>query len=713
MRLLAALTLGLAGSSTAVAADCGRAEVVCVPAEATLENAFLDVANGGTIEIAPGTYPSPAGNNGFRLGGQPGSARRNRSFTVRARDGAGTVTLTGQGTRRVVVLDQLAAGRWITFEGLRFVDGRSATGNVAGGVTLKDARATFVDCEFSGHRLALGASGGGALGLYGRAEAIVLRSLFENNRAISEGAAILAQTGAAPYDGPSRIWIQGSTLRNNCETGSLGSCSGGNGGGGAVLVRNSSAVIVDSSFESNRAGWTGGAIYVFGTSSGTSPYCNFAAPSADLYVHGTRFVGNTITGTPVPSSGGAVHLEACARGRFRASLFEDNDAEWGGAIDLFASSLVVTQSVFRNNGNAAPGSEVNVLGGAIAALSSAGTTPPPDHPAARVFVARTLFDGGPAGTVDSQHGGCLAALGDAQQATAGTCSAADTSICAQVTILDSAFFDCDVGLLGGASVPAGGGAVTLTRAYATISGSLFARNDATGTNGRGGGIEALNRSRVDLGTVVFSGNSVTGTGADTFASVDSAVNESDVDHWTASQGGPADGVLLAAPSLRFPATPPGPDETWLVHAWRGSSATLDGVPLPSSPHNGAVAAVPASHQLLVDGSAQRLESISSVAAPATSLVAAELCPPSGTTTLDWSTSGGAFVASIVDQSVGGASSTGSTPVAPAGTVTYRRLAVLDTGSALDELTVYVGECPVVFANGFESGNTSAWSATQP
>jgi hypothetical protein len=713
MRFLAALTLGLAGSSTTVAADCGRAEVICVPTEATLENAFLDVANGGTIEIAPGIYPSPAADNGFRLGGQPGSARRDRSFTVRARDGAGTVTLTGEGTRRVVVLDHLAAGRWITFEGLRFVNGRSATGNVAGGVTLKDARATFVDCVFSGHRLATGASGGGALGLYGRAEAIVLRSLFEDNRAISEGAAILAQTGAAPYDGPSRIWIQGSTLRDNCETGSLGSCSGGNGGGGAVLVRNSSAVVLDSSFESNRAGWTGGAIYVYGTYSGASPYCDFSAPAADLYVHGSRFLANTITGTPVPSSGGAVHLEACARGRFRGALFEDNDAEWGGAIDLFASLLIVHQSVFRNNGNAAPGSEINVLGGAIAAISSNGPAPGPDHPAARIFVARTLFDGGPPGTVDSQHGGCLTALGDTQQTTVGTCDASDASICAQVTVLASAFFDCDAGLLGGASVPAGGGALSFTRAYATISDTLFARNDATGTNGRGGGIEALNRSRVDLGAVVFSGNSATGMGADTFTSVDSAVNESGVEHWTASQGGPADGVLLAAPSLRFPATPLGPDETWLVHAWRGSSATLDGVPLPSSPHNGAIAAAPASHQLLVDGSAQRLETISSVAAPTTSLGATEVCPPSGTTTLDWSTSGGTFVASIIDQSVGGGNSNGSVPVAPAGTVTYRRLAVLETGSALDELTVYVGECPVVFDDGFESGDTSAWSATQP
>lgn len=716
--LLIALPLAVAPPAAAV--DCAPAAVVCVPEEATLENAFLGVPDGGTIDVAAGTYPAPAADTGFRLGST--AAARNRSFTVRARAGAGSVTLTGEGQRRIVVLDALAAGRWITFEGLRFVNGRSATANVAGGVTVKNARATFAECEFVGNRAASGSNGGGALGLYGGATAVVVRGLFEGNRAIPEGGAVFLQKGAAPYDTPSEIWIQESTFRANCETGNLADCSSGNGAGGALLVRNSRAYVADSLFENNATGWVGGAIYAFGTFACAAPYCS--APAADVLVARSRFTGNHADGTNAPGTtqAGAIHVEDCARVRLYQSVLDDNSAGWAGAVQSFRAGVEVYESAFHGNRATANGATA-AQGGSILALSTNGTgrgcasNQVHDYPAARLRLERSLVEGNSAAAQEAQTGGCIAVKGDSLYPGTGACLSTQTNRCAQVAIADSALLDCTVARFSTPVFVSGGG-FYLDRSFATLDRVLLARNRALGNSGtvcsQGGAGVVANDAAVALADVLFSGNTSECQNDNLRVVSAPAPSESNTRYYTAESATPADGFLAGVPPRFAADTTLTAGEAWLAWAFSGASATLDGVAVGAgaAPNNGLAAAGDALHSLSVNsGAVVRSADVQAAPAPRTALALGAACPAGGSTSLAWTTPAGTFLAAVVDQGVGGGSASGTTTVAPAGSVTYRRIALTTEGGAAAEATLGIG-C-YIFSDGFASGNTSAWSSTLP
>lgn len=706
--LLAALAW--LAATPAVAVDCAPAAVVCVPEESTLAAAFTGVPHGGTIDVAPGVYAAPADNLGFRLGGN-----RNRSFTVRARS-TGAVTLDGQGSRIVVVLEDLAAGRWITFEGLRFVSGRTNAPDRAGGVTLKGARASFVDCDFLGNLGGSGSTAGAGLGLYGSSKALVVRALFEDNRTLTEGAAIFAQRGLGAINNqPNELWVHASTFRDNCETGSgLTDCTTGNAAGGAILIRNSSAWISDSLFENNVAGWTGGAIYAFGGFSCAIPHC--AAFATDLTVVRSRFVGNRADGANAPAQtfGGAIQVEDCARARIYHSVFEDNWADWGGAVDDFRARLEIRDTVFR--GNRATGTATLAgAGGAVLALSGDADTcpggPAENFPAVAVTIARTLFEGGSIAAQEAQTGGCLSIGGD--NAGGGTnCQAGHTARCAQVSITETAFFDCTVQRSSSAAFVFGGGFV-LNRAFATLTNSVLARNraiDDGASTPQGGGGSVREDTVLSMNDVLFSGN--TAELADDLQVINAPQpSETEVRYYSATSGSPPDAELLDLPGERAASTPLTDSESWLVYGWSGSSATLDGSAVSNNPRNGRVATSAGSHTLAVAGGASDSAIHPAAAVPETTLEAANPCP-TGATALSWTTPSGAFVGSFVDQGVSGGTASGSANVTPPGTVTYRRLAITAQGGHLAEATVFVGACGVLFADGFESGNTSGWSSTQ-
>lgn len=714
---IALLLCGLV-PATASAVDCAPANVVCVPEESMLENALLTVAHGGTIDVAAGTYPSPA--NGFTIGTT--TAQRNRSFTVRARV-PGTVILTGQGSRIVLSIRNLGAGFWVTFEGLRFENGFSNAADFAGGVSLRNARATFADCDFRGHRGGANSNGGGALGLYGSATALVVDSLFENNRSLREGGAIFAQRGAAaPNDQPSEVWLVGVTLRDNCETNNLANCSSGDAAGGALLVRNSRAYIADSRFENNVAGWVGGAIYVFGHFACNSPFC--ASPSADVLVTRTTFVGNRAAGSAAPGSltyAGAIHLEDCARLRVHQGLFEDNSATWGGAISSFRAAVEVYDSVLRANRATVTGTNAP-QGGAILALSGLpnavgcvnGTVR--NYPAPSLRIERTLVHGGSAAAGEAQFAGCVGVTGDSPDPGAGACQASQTTRCAQLSIVDSALFDCGVARLGTPEFVFGGG-FSIGRTFASFSDVLIARNSAGGAGPcpQGGAGSVRDDSVLTMNDVLFSGNSASCLFPDlqTVNIGSGQVNETNVRYYTATSGSPSDGKLIAAPSQRVVATERTAPENWLVHGWSGASAQLDGVAQGTSPRNARVAGGVGNHGLVVDpGGFFNGDSVAGAAIPSTLLSASPACAAS-TATLSWSTPGGDLLAAFVDQGIAGTSGSGSAPVTPAGTTTYRRVALTRQGGDWSAATVFVGGCPLVFADGFESGGLDAWSTADP
>jgi hypothetical protein len=715
---LALLALLILAARSAAAVDCSPVAVVCVPEESTLENAFLNVPDGGTIDVAAGTYPSPAADNGFRLGST--AAARNRSFTVRARNGAGTVTLTGEGARRIVVLDSLAAGRWITFEGLRFVNGRSATANVAGGVTLKNARATFADCEFVGNSAASGSNGGGALGLYGGATALVLRALFENNRAIPEGGAVFVQKGYAPYDSPSEIWIEASTFRANCETGNLANCTSGNGAGGALLVRNSKAYVADSLFENNAAGWVGGALYGFGEFACSAPYCS--TPAADVLITRSRFTGNHADGSNAPGTteAGAIHVEDCARVRMYQSVLDANFAGWGGAVVSYRAGIEVYESAFHGNRATASGA-LAAQGGTILAVSGDGTGcvnhSSLDFPAATLRVERSLIEGNSGAAQEAQAGGCVVAKGDIVNTGSGPCQSTQTLRCAQVAMTDSAIFGCDVAKMSTPVFVSGGG-FYFDRSYVTVARTLVARNRALGNDGtvcaQGGAGVIANDAAVTLSDTLFSGNTSECQNDNLHILGANPPAETNTRYYTAESTTPTDGFLLGVPPRLAADTPRTAGEAWLAWAFSGTSATLDGagVGAGSEPNNGLQAAGDALHSLVVSpGSVTRTADVQTAPVPATTLTLGSTCVTGGSTSLSWTTPSGTFLAGMVDQASGGAGASGSVTVAPAGSVTFRRLALTTAGGADAAATLDVGSCPF-FSDGFESGDTSAWSSTQ-
>ena len=703
--------LALAASG-ARAIDCSPALLLCVPEESTLAAAFTGVAHGGTIDIAPGVYPSPADNLGFRLG-----ANTNRSFTVRAR-APRTVTLDGQGARLVVVLQSLGAGHWVTFEGLRFVNGRSTEPGRAGGVTVRAARATFADCDFVSHRGASGSNGGAALGLYGSSTALVTGSLFDGNRSLEGGAAIFVQRGlGADNNQPNNLFVHASTFRNNCESGpGLTDCTSGNGPGGAVLVRNSNASFSDSLFENNIAGWVGGAIYAFGDFACNAPHC--AVAGTQVLVVRSRFVANRAAGSNAPgglTQAGAIHVEDCARLRVYHSVFEDNFAGWAGAIQTFRSALEVYDSVFRRNRATATGANVP-LGGAISAGSGDGAGCPStlvrDYPATTVRVERSLFEGGSAAAQEAQIGGCLIAGGDATNVGAGNCLASQTARCAQVTIRDTAFFDCTVAKSSTPAFVYGGGFV-LERAFASMTNVLVARNRAVGNGGgvcaRGAGGSVRSSTALTMNDVLFSGNVADCLDDDLQLINVSPPAQVGVRYYDATSSTPPDAMLLDLPGERAGDTPLTDSQSWLALGWSGGAANLDGTSLGTNPKNLLVASGAGNHGIEVDGGAAGdFAGHPNAALPLTTLTSSNPCPGGGSTTLSWTTPSGVFLAGVVDRSVPGGTANGSATVTSLGTTTYRRLALTAQGGHLASVTV----CGL-FVDGFESGNTFAWSATNP
>ncbi len=706
---VALLVTAIAASPAALrAVDCTLPGVVCVPEELTLDQAFRTVPDGGTIDIAAGTYVAPD-SLGFRLGND-----KSRSFTVRARDGAGTVDLSGGGTFPVVVLDQMTAGHWITFESLRFVNGRTTVANFAGGATLKNARATFADCDFVGNRAATGSNGGGGLGLFGGAEAIVLRARFDGNRSLPDGAAIFAQQGLAPYNSPSRLWVIGSTFTNNCETDNLANCSSGNGAGGAVLVRNSTAYFADSLFQNNIAGYVGGAIYSFGAYASGSPYC--PALASDVLIVRSRFVGNRADGAAANTEAGAVFVENCGRVRIYHSLFENNYADWGGALESFRGQLEVYDSIFRGNRATATGAQTPV-GGSILLLSGDGAGDP-DYPAATLHLARSLVQGSSSAPQEAQYGGCLTAYGDGTHAGSGPCQSGQVNRCAQVTISSSAFFDCTVARTSNAAY-VNGGAFVFDRAFAELTDVLVARNHAAGNGGgvcaSGGAGMISHDSTVSLDDLLFSGNTSECQNDDLFVTQANAPSETQVRYYSATSGSPADGKLLGLPPGIVADAGQIQAESSLAYGWSGGTATLDGATLGSNPKNGVPSASIAAHTLSVNGGAfTGSANVQQLADAATSMLPNTICPASGTTTLTWTTPSGALLAATIDQNVGGAGGSGSAPVSPPGTVTYRRVVLTDRGGATSRVRVFVAECAdLIFVDGFERGDASAWSSVFP
>ena len=460
-------------------------QLVRVPQDARdLQAAINTVADGGVIELAANTYPTPP--RGFEI------ANERKGFTVRA---AGPVALDGGGANLLLRFEngQRGRGKLVTFEGIVFRNGASLTEGYAGGVTLSAAEARFVGCVFENNQATGKTSGGGAVRVLEGSDATFAATTFRNNSSLNRGGAIEAIV--------STVTIQGGELTDNKVNlpGHKPSSAGG-----AVYALDSTVRVSGAHFQGNQAGWVGGAIYGFGR--WADPV---TAPRTLVQVSRSTFNANSAGGpTPAqgPTTGGALHVEDQATLEVDSSVFTGNLAQFGGAIDNHRAISEIRGSWFQGNrsltGATGAGGAIFVSSQDFADASTGfGAL---NRRSARLVVSDTLLQGG--GAV-AHTGGCVFVTGDESRAYgengvpgAGTLEENR----ARVELRRAVFSDCDVtkspqgtGGTGGAiqatlvdllmedslvmdsSAPTAGGGLSLERdSNGVIAGTTFANDSA-------------------------------------------------------------------------------------------------------------------------------------------------------------------------------------------------------------------------------------------
>ena len=189
---------------------------------------------------------------------------------------------------------------------------------------------------------------------------------------------------------------------------------------------------------------------------------------------------------------------------------------------------------------------------------------------------------------------------------------------------------------------------------------------------------------------------------------------------------PVVGALLAVPSKIIDQAAAGDPETSteasLAWAWCGDCAELDGSGLTGN--TGLTASDVGVHSLMVFDNAScsgapdldLVATIAQGATPSATLTADPIMITGGdSSTLTWGTPGGTFLESALDQGQGVlGTASGSTSVSPSLTTTYTFFAITEEGGDAAQRKIYVDEEPdelPIFDDGFESGDTTAWSST--
>jgi predicted outer membrane repeat protein len=474
------LSLTLLGS--ALPSFAAAPKVIQVKTSAQLQSAFRSVPDGGVIELAAGRYV--AVGKGFSI------ANPRKGFTVRAAAGA-AVALDGQGTTPILRFKNgdRSKGKLVTFQRINFQNGASTDESDAGGVTLAAAQARFVMCNFLSNKATGRTTGGGAVRLSGNSAATFARTSFRNNSSGNRGGAIEVIGSAITVQG-GEFTDNHVNLLNHKPTSP----------GGAIYVLDGTARITDAFFARNEAGWTGGAIYAFGT--WRDPV---TTPRADVTVVRSTFSANRAVPHPCCAttsggSGGAIHVEDQAILRVYASQFLDNAADQGGALDSYRAAIEVSGSAFHGNRTPLSAGRLGA-GGAISIASNDSAADAVNRPPGRLTVTDSLIRGG---TTVGNTGGCLLAEGDwARVYGVGVPMAGSLAENrSRIELRRVAFADCDIvksGAGGGF-----GGAIAGSMVDLVLDGSILSDSDARGEGAGGGGLSLQRESTAMITSTTFA-----------------------------------------------------------------------------------------------------------------------------------------------------------------------------------------------------------------
>lgn len=579
--LAACIALALAAPSAARAAALVR-----VPQDAaTLDIALGKVPDGGAIELAGGIYTSPP--NGFAI------RNAGKGFTVRAAAGA-TVVLDGGGTHTILrfLNSNRTRGKRVTFERLTFSRGYDETVNEGGAVTISKADAVFRQVSFLDNRVG-GLTGGGAVKVLEGSEVSFVDCSFRGNSARLRGGAVVVRGSLVTF-------LRGEMVGNRTNLPGHDPHSFG----GAIMVLDGALRVTGTRFESNEAGWVGGAIYAIGS----------YGAGADLLISDASFVANQALPNACcaiadPTGGGAIHVEDQTTLRIHRSAFVRNRADIGAAVDGFRASIEVYGSVFQQNG--LPAGHRGGAGGAVAMMStdsadastSGGAI---NRPPGRLVVTKSLLqgvgglDGAPSG--QPWRGGCILAAGDGPRVYGGGSvplagTAAENR--ATVEIRGSVLSDCDAGLDAAGNAGYGGGLFG-DLVEVLVEDSMVIDSDARGNGSGGGAIALRQQSHARLVRTSFARDTATMSGG-TLWSDTSAIEQSDV-RFLGNTSGVREGRLVAVPAASsVGATPTSPTASAIGYAWTGGSANVNGFGLGQ--RSGLLEVGPGDYTLTVDGGA--------------------------------------------------------------------------------------------------------------
>ncbi len=477
---------------TAMAPPANAATLEVPSGFATLQAALNAVQDGDVIELADGTYSSPAG--GFLIG------NKGKSYTIRAATGA-TATLDGGGTRQILRFQNVsvATGGSVVFEGLTFANGFSQSEGLAGGVTIYQGRATFVDCHFRDNSAMVNTTVGGGVYVADHSEVYFFNCLWTDNISRLGGAGLGIR-------GDSTVFIHGSQFLRNRTNPPNHALSAG---GGGINAGNSVLRVANTLFQDNESGAFGAGLYAIGN--WLEP---FTVPRMDVIVSNSTFIDNRAqrdgsVSASFPTEGGGINVEDQTWLRVYHSRFLTNSAMIGGGVNNYRARVEIRDSLFQGNQavDTNPGSG---FGGAISNTSN-DVPGDPNRPNAEVTVERSFIQGRFGGvTTAAQTGACFFVAGDSLRID-GNSNVPDQGTVAenraQAVIRDTVFYDCDV-FAPTPPFSGNGGAIGMSVADLTLEDSLILDSDALGGSGggSGGGLSALFHSVARVNRTTFAGN---------------------------------------------------------------------------------------------------------------------------------------------------------------------------------------------------------------
>lgn len=549
---------------------------------------------------------------------------------------------------------------------------------------------------------------GGAIMVENNASASVFNSRFVGNSG-GLGGALSSYRGV--------LTVASSVFIDNTAFGRAQTTSAGQGGAikshsndscsSATNIRTGSLSVTDSFFEGNQAQW-GGAIFAAGDQIrmfSTTPGCQMGGFATNRLpvvldhvtisncsvddVIGDHAVGGGIYGLLVDLTlTDSMVLDSSASGTDPSDPASSSQGHGGGASIRTGSRLTVTDTTFAGNTADHEGGALHIFGSQIASFS--GNT----------FVGNQVSPGGSRPETLSE--GAALFLSPAVPSSLDVSGAITDSVFTDnvgLPIFDSDTTDANSCNCFNLVTYDGNTFYNTTYGDAVYRDSLVA-----GTHDA----DALNSLVVDHGGGTLTPKSLLGSNLDEVSPVTTA-------------------AILAAPEGVIGRTAAGDTasstESYLAWAWNGGCAELNQDNLiDGAESTGTLQAALGTHLLEVwDGGAcvgapdlSRTDTVLQRAVPSAELVADPAAIAGGqSTTLSWSMTGGTLVTGMISNDALDtvSAAAGSIVVAPPATTGYHLGIVTKQGGAAAHDTVYVDESPptTIFSDGFESGDTGAWS----